>query len=137
MTTDKNGKLKLTLTAEHYQVAKEIEDLYLEHEDEQTFASYCDDRIAELEKPVPKKYRCIKNSFPFSAWEVGDISHDSRGELKYSEHPFHFEEFIPEPVREPITMARIVGILELTIGSAFPLVHINRVIDQIKAEHSL
>ena len=101
----------MKLTAQDYRNAARIGMEWF-NPNASDFQEFCKSKIAELEKPARKRYRCIKNSFPFSAWEVGETYYESTGDVEYSEHPFHFEEIIPEPIAAPVTIQDIFDCLE-------------------------
>lgn len=96
-------------TAEDYRTALEITEVFntapgMKIRD---FKDYCNEEIRRLEKPVYKKYRCIKR---FSGMPEGHIvteGYDRFGVFPW-EMPFHFEEIIPEPIAQKITWHDLV-----------------------------
>lgn len=110
----------MKLTAQDYRNAIGIRAEW--YASDQHFINKCNERIAELEKPASKRYKCIKEATGSTrltdyVYAIGGI-HDENsriGDFLVQELPFHFE-LIPELVKkEPITMAEVFD----RLGSCF------------------
>lgn len=101
------------LTAQDYRNAIMIMEDYSNNSKFFGLESYCLSKIAELEKPARRQYRCIKNMKEGAF--VGEIWNEE--DHWYLIHPFdlpfHFEEIKPEPVKEPITWRKVVTMLAI------------------------
>ena len=62
-----------------------------------------------LHEYTTRKYRCIKDTYPFGDCLIGSI-YESHEEIDYSEHPFHFEEIVPAPA--PVTIKDIYDCID-------------------------
>lgn len=101
--------------------------------------SYCLSKIEELEKPVLKQYRCIKNTFPFDKWFIGEMRYESGlSEIQYKEHPFHFEEVIAPVEKSALTVEEIYNeLIKIENEGNYCSYKFLALIEEIKITHKL
>lgn len=100
-------------TVQDYQNAKQIRSNWQSAGCYLSLADYLEENIAKLEKPAPKRYRCISDAWPFNKglWTIGEVVAESAVRSDYAKFPFHFER-IEEPVKpKPISMQDVLYVL--------------------------